>query len=386
MRSDAVRQFAGEAKQGQPRAASPAGMTADRDAGFMRQALALAHNALYTATPNPRVGCVIVRDGRVIGAGWTQPYGGHHAEQHALAGCTEDPAGATAYVTLEPCNHVGASGRAESCVASLLRAKIGRVVAATADPNPRMTGESLSALRAAGVDVDSGVCEDDAREINIGYIRRMADGRPWVRIKMAASLDGRTALADGASQWITGPEARADGHAWRARACAVLTGIGTVLQDDPQMTVRAVATPRQPRRIIVDRHAQTPHGAKILQGDPVWIFTGDPPPTPFPPHVEAISLPDARRRVDLAAMLDELGRRQINELHVEAGAKLAGALLAQGLADELLLYFAPCLLGDHARGMFTLPPLASLDARIALDIREWTRLGDDWRLVARLKK
>jgi diaminohydroxyphosphoribosylaminopyrimidine deaminase/5-amino-6-(5-phosphoribosylamino)uracil reductase len=351
----------------------------------MQQALVLAHNALYTATPNPRVGCVVVHDGRVIGSGWTQSYGSHHAEQHALAGCSEDAEGATAYVTLEPCNQVGASGRAESCVESLLRARIGRVVVATTDPNPRMAGKSVAALRRAGVAVDVGACETEARELNRGFISRMTRGRPWVRVKMAASLDGRTALADGTSQWITGPEARADGHAWRARACAVLTGIGTVLQDDPQLTVRAVETPRQPRRVIVDRHAQTPHTAKILQGDPVWIFTADPPQVPFPPQVEAISLPDANGRVDLAAMMDELGRRHINELHVEAGAKLAGTLLAQGLVDELLLYFAPCLLGDTARGMFSLPPLASLDARIPLAIREWTRLGEDWRVIARIK-
>jgi diaminohydroxyphosphoribosylaminopyrimidine deaminase/5-amino-6-(5-phosphoribosylamino)uracil reductase len=287
-------------------------------------------------------------------------------------------------VTLEPCNHVGASGRAESCVESLLRAKIGRVVAATADPNPLISGESMNALRRSGVAVETGVCEAEAREINIGFIRRMTRGRPWVRVKMAASLDGRTALADGTSQWITGEEARADGHAWRARACAVLTGIGTVLQDDPQLTVRSVKTPRQPRRVIVDRHAQTPRTARILQGDPVWIFTADRPHVPFPPQVEAISLPDANGRVDLAAMMDELGRRLVNELHVEAGAKLAGTLLAQGLVDELLLYFAPCLLGDTARGMFALPPLASLDGRIPLDIREWVRLGGDWRATARI--
>jgi diaminohydroxyphosphoribosylaminopyrimidine deaminase/5-amino-6-(5-phosphoribosylamino)uracil reductase len=376
-------------------------MSSDVVRQFMQQALALAHKAMYTATPNPRVGCVVVRDGRVIGSGWTQPYGGYHAEQHALAGCTEDRAGATAYVTLEPCNHVGASGRAESCVESLLRARIGRVVVATTDPNPRMSGKSVEALRRAGVIVDVGVCETEARELNIGFIRRMSRGRPWVRVKMAASLDGRTALANGASQWITGSEARADGHVWRARACAVLTGIGTVLQDDPELTVRAVETPRQPRRVIVDRHAQTPHTARILRGDPirhaqtpaaagspqadpVWIFTADPPQVPFPPHVEAISLPDATGKVDLPAMMDELGRRHINELHVEAGAKLAGMLIALGLVDEMLLYFAPCLLGDTARGMFGFPPLAGLDARIPLEIREWTKVGNDWRVIARI--
>lgn len=361
-------------------------MSSEADQRFMQQALVLARNALCTATPNPRVGCVVVRDARVIGSGWTQPYGGHHAEQHALSACSEDPAGATAYVTLEPCNHVGASGRAASCVESLLDARIGRVVAATLDPNPRMGGASVAALRRAGVAVELGVCETEAREINIGFIYRMTHGRPWVRVKMAASLDGRTALADGTSQWITGDEARADGHAWRARACAVLTGIGTILQDDPQLTVRALETLRQPRRIIVDRHAQTPRTAKILQGEPVWIFTADRPQVPFPSHVEAISLADAEGRVDLVAMIEILGQRQINELHVEAGAKLAGALLAQGLVDELLLYFAPRLLGDTARGMFALPPLTALDRSIQLDVTEWVRLGDDWRATARVQR
>ena len=352
----------------------------------MRDALRLAHKALYAATPNPRVGCAIVRDNRLIGEGWTQPYGGPHAEQHALAACGEAAAGATAYVTLEPCNHVGASGRTESCVASLLKARVVRVVVACEDPNPLVAGQSIAALRQAGVAVDVGVCEREAREINAGFISRMTRGRPWVRVKMAASLDGRTALADGTSQWITGPEARADGHRWRARACAVLTGIGTVLQDDPQMTARGVDTPRQPRRVIVDRHAQTPHGAKILQGDPVWIFTADTPAVAFPPQAEAIVLPDAGRRVDLPAMMEELGRRRINELHVEAGAKLTGVLLAQGLVDELLLYFAPCLLGDTARGMFGFPALPDLESRIRLDLGEWTRLGEDWRVVARVVK
>lgn len=359
-------------------------MSSDTDRQFMLQALALAHNALFTATPNPRVGCVIVRDGRVLGDGWTQPYGGAHAEQHALERCTADPAGATAYVTLEPCNRVGASGRAESCTAALLRARIGRVVVAMDDPNPRMAGSSLEVLRAAGVAVDHGVCADAARELNPGFISRMTRGRPWVRVKMAASLDGRTALADGTSQWITGPAARADGHAWRARACAVLTGIGTVLQDDPQLNVRAVETPRQPQRIVVDRHAQTPHSARILQGASTWIVVADQPAVPFPPNVDVIVLPNPEGKVDLKAMLDEFGRRGINELHVESGAKLAGTLLAMGLVDELLLYYAPCLLGDMARGMFGMPALASLAERVALEVREWTRVGEDWRVVARV--
>ena len=348
----------------------------------MRRALALAQNALNTATPNPRVGCVLVRDGRVIGEGWTQPYGGPHAEQHALLSCSEDPGGATAYVTLEPCNHVGASGRKESCVESLLRARVGCVVVATLDPSPKMSGQSLEALKNAGVDVATGVCEEDAREMNLGFFSRITRGRPWVRLKMAASLDGRTALANGESQWITGPAARADGHAWRARACAVMTGIGTVLQDDPQLTVRDITTPRQPQRIVVDRHSQTPATAKILRGQPVWIFTARA--ADKKPNAENIAMPDGNNRVDLNAMMQELGRRRINELHVEAGARLSGALLEHGLVDELLLYFAPCLLGDSARGMFTLPALTDLSQRMSLQVRDWSPIGNDWRMIARL--
>jgi diaminohydroxyphosphoribosylaminopyrimidine deaminase/5-amino-6-(5-phosphoribosylamino)uracil reductase len=357
-----------------------------RDQRLMAEALSLADRALCIATPNPAVGCGIARDDRIIGRGWTQAYGGPHAEQHALSQCTENPAGATAYVTLEPCHRVGDSGRAEACAASLVNARIARVVAATLDPNPRMSGASVNALRAAGVAVEVGVLEDEAKARIRGFASRMTRGRPWVRVKMAASLDGRTALADGTSQWITGPEARADGHAWRARACAVMTGIGTVLQDDPALTVRAVDTPRQPRRIVVDRHGASPPTARIFAGDEtVWMFAATPPSHAYPAHVETIVLPDADGRVDLAAMMDELGRRGINELHVEGGAKLAGALLAHDLVDELLLYYAPCLLGDDARAMFALPPPGSLAARIALDVRDVRRIGDDWRILATLR-
>ena len=353
---------------------------------LMQRALELAHNALYTATPNPRVGCVIARDGRVIGEGWTQPYGGPHAEQHALVNCSEDPAGATAYVTLEPCNHVGPSGRTESCVESLVRARVARVVAATLDPSPAMLGKSLRMLELTGIATAtaSGESADGARELNLGFSSRMKRGRPWVRVKMAASLDGRTALANGESQWITGAAARADGHAWRARACAVMTGIGTLLQDDPQLTVRDVSTPRQPQRIVVDRHARTPATARILNGDRVWIFTARVATDGFPSNAEEIRMPDADGRVDLEAMMLELGRRRINELHVEAGARLAGALIEHRLVDELLLYYAPCLLGNSAREMFTLGPLDRLGARVNVEVKECTRIGDDIRMIARL--
>jgi diaminohydroxyphosphoribosylaminopyrimidine deaminase/5-amino-6-(5-phosphoribosylamino)uracil reductase len=355
------------------------------DRRFMHEALLLADNALFTATPNPRVGCVIVKGDEIIGSGWTQVYGSAHAEQHALANCTADPAGATAYITLEPCNHVGPSGRSESCVASLTRAGIRRVVVGALDPSPRMSGASLELLKASGIAVDAGEGADEAREQNLGFFSRMTRGRPWVRIKLAASLDGRTALADGTSQWITGEAARNDGHSWRARACAVLTGAGTVLQDDPALTVRAIETPRHPRRIVVDRHAQAPASARIFAGDdPVWVFAASPPQSPLPRNVEVIVLRDRDGRVDFPAMMQELGRRRINELHVEAGSKLAGALIAAGFVDELLLYFAPCLLGDAARGMFAFPSLATLNERVRLDIRSVVRIGDDWRVIARL--
>jgi diaminohydroxyphosphoribosylaminopyrimidine deaminase/5-amino-6-(5-phosphoribosylamino)uracil reductase len=248
-----------------------------------------------------------------------------------------------------------------------------------------MSEASIALLKASGIAVDAGECAGEAREQNAGYFSRMTRGRPFVRVKLASSLDGRTALADGTSQWITGEAARDDGHAWRARACAVLTGVGTVLHDDPQLTVRAIDTQRQPRRIVVDRRAEAPASARMFAGDdPVWMFAAEPAARPLPSNVEVIVMRDAQGRVDLAAMMRELGRRRINEVHVEAGGKLAGALIAAGLVDELLLYFAPCLLGASARGMFAMPPPLSLDAGVKLDVRSIVKVGDDWRVVARI--
>jgi diaminohydroxyphosphoribosylaminopyrimidine deaminase/5-amino-6-(5-phosphoribosylamino)uracil reductase len=264
-----------------------------------------------------------------------------------------------------------------------MAAGIGRVVAAMADPNPD-AAHGAARLRAAGIAVDIGLLEDDARELNIGFVSRMTRGRPWVRMKAAASLDGRTALASGASQWITGEAARADGHRWRARACAILTGIGTLRQDDPQLTVRAIATPRQPRRIVIDRHAQTPPSAKVLEGAGALVVTAGERNALWPAGVEVLALPDADHRVDLAALMQALGARGINELHVEAGGKLNGALLAAGLVDELLLYLAPCLLGDPARGIAEFRTgLTRLGSRVALKLHEVARIGDDLRLLAR---
>jgi len=354
------------------------------DRTFMARALLLAERGLFTATPNPRVGGVIVKGGAVIGEGWHERAGAAHAEVNALADAAtrgNDPRGATLYVTLEPCNH---TGRTPPCTEAVMAAGIARVVAALADPNPA-AAHGADRLRAAGIAVDLGLMETESRELNIGFVSRLTRGRPWVRMKAAASLDGRTALTSGESQWITGEVARADGHRFRARACAILTGIGTVRQDDPQLTVRAVETPRQPQRIIVDRHAQTPATAKVLADGYALVVTSGARNPAWPECVEVLSFPDADGRVDLAAMMREFGARGINELHVEAGGKLNGALLAAGLVDELLLYVAPCLIGDPARGVAEFRDgLARLADRVPLSIHAVDRVGTDLRIIARV--
>lgn len=352
---------------------------------FMARALALAERGLYTTTPNPRVGCVIVRNGEVVGEGWHESAGEPHAEVAALGDTRSrghDPAGATLYCTLEPCTH---TGRTPPCTDAIIAAGISRVVAAMADPNPQ-AAHGAQALRAAGVAVDVGLMEREALALNCGFVSRVTRGRPWVRMKVAASLDGRTALASGASQWITGPEARADGHAFRARACAIVTGIGTVLADDPELTVRAVATPRQPLRVVVDRHGQTPTHAKVLRGGAL-VVTADARSSAWSAEVEHLTLPDAGGRVDLDALLRELARRGCNEVHVEAGARLNAALLEAGLVDEMLAYVAPSLIGDPARGIAQRrDALASLDARVRFAFDDVTRIGDDLRIRAHVTR
>jgi diaminohydroxyphosphoribosylaminopyrimidine deaminase/5-amino-6-(5-phosphoribosylamino)uracil reductase len=360
-------------------------MTAQGDRELMARALELAERGLYTTTPNPRVGCVIARDGQVLGEGWHERVGGAHAEVRALADARargHEPRGATVYVTLEPCNH---HGRTPPCTDALIAAGIARVVAAMPDPYTPAAG-GADRLRVAGVVVDLGLLETEARELNCGWIKRLRTGRPWVRVKIAASLDGRTALQNGASQWVTGAPARADGHRWRARACAILTGIGTVRQDDPQLTVREVETLRQPLKVVVDRHGELPVTARVLADGKVIVFNATPARTQWPPHVQTLALPDRDGRIDLGAMLDALGERSINEVHVEAGAKLNGALLAAGLVDELLLYVAPCLLGGSARGMFDLPDvLTTLGDRVRVRIRSVEPVGEDWRILASIE-
>lgn len=364
-------------------------MQVQNDTQGMQLALEWAAKGMYTTTPNPRIGCVIVRDGQVIGAGHTQPAGQAHAEIQAMNDAAtrgHDVRGATAYVTLEPCNHFG---RTPPCSDALVRAGIGRVVAAMADPNPLVAGQGLAKLRAAGIEVHCGLLAAQAYELNIGFFSRMQRGLPWVRLKTAASLDGTTALHNGQSQWITGPAARADGHAWRARACAILTGIGTVKADDPQLTVRGIDTPRQPRRIIVDSKLEIDPGARVLQGGASWIVAAAADPAReavlrAAGH-EVIVLPNASGKVDLAALMRELGRRDINELHVEAGSKLNGSLIREGCVDELLVYLAPCLIGE-GQGMFALPALAQLEHKVPLRFHAVEAIGDDVRILARFQQ
>jgi diaminohydroxyphosphoribosylaminopyrimidine deaminase/5-amino-6-(5-phosphoribosylamino)uracil reductase len=348
------------------------------DHAMMRRALALAEKGLYTATPNPRVGCVIVKDERVVGEGWHEKAGAPHAEAQALVQASAAAHGATAYVTLEPCNH---HGRTPPCAEALVKARVARVVAALRDPNPQ-AAKGGEALAAAGIRFEAGLLEDEARELNIGFVSRMTRGRPWVRVKIAATLDGRTALANGRSQWITGPEARRDGHRWRARACAIATGGGTVKADDPRLTVREVQTPRQPLRVVIDSHVETPARAQVLQGEKALVFAAVPGKSL--PNAEIVVLPNAAGKVDLKKMLEELAKRGVNELHVEGGFKLNGSLVREGCVDEFLIYLNPSLLGDSAQGMVNLAEMASLEERVALQIRSLERLGEDLRILARL--
>ncbi|MFC5475815.1 bifunctional diaminohydroxyphosphoribosylaminopyrimidine deaminase/5-amino-6-(5-phosphoribosylamino)uracil reductase RibD [Paraherbaspirillum soli] len=353
---------------------------------LMSQALKLAENGLLSSAPNPAIGCVIVKDGRVIGEGFTQPPGGNHAEIQALNAAVahgHDVRGATVYVTLEPCSHFG---RTPPCADALVRAGVAKVVAAMQDPNPLVAGQGLARLQAAGIETESGVLAEQARELNIGFFSRMQRGKPWVRLKVAASLDGKTALRNGQSQWITSQAARDDGHMWRARAGAILTGIGTVKEDDPQLTVRAIQLARQPLRVIVDSKLSISPDAKILSGGGTLIFTAivdaEKQALLQDRGTEVVVLPNAQGKVDLPQVMLELGKRQINELHVEAGAKLNASLIREACVDELLVYLAPAILGD-GRGMFELPALESLQDKFSLKFHQVMQVGEDLRILAR---
>jgi diaminohydroxyphosphoribosylaminopyrimidine deaminase / 5-amino-6-(5-phosphoribosylamino)uracil reductase len=394
-----------------------------QDSVWMAQALRLAERGLYTASPNPRVGCVLVRDGDVVGEGWHERAGEPHAEVLALRAAGEAARGATAYVTLEPCSH---HGRTPPCADALIAAGVARVAVAVQDPNPRVAGQGIAKLCAAGIEVECGLMEAAARELNIGFFARMTRGTAWLRSKIAMSLDGRTALANGVSQWITGEAARQDVQHWRARSCAVLTGINTVLADDPQLNVRESALTtsaeslhfppltaegslpcsgaptgvplagarggrerlRQPLRVVLDSRLRIPLSARILNGGNVLIYTtvhdAEKSAALEKAGASVCVLPDGKSQVYLAGMISDLARRGCNEVLVEAGSTLNGALLRAGLVDELLLYLAPQLLGDAARSMAQLGELTCLDQRVDLKWQDVRQVGNDLRIIVKV--
>jgi diaminohydroxyphosphoribosylaminopyrimidine deaminase/5-amino-6-(5-phosphoribosylamino)uracil reductase len=361
-------------------------MSAATDHAFMARALALARRGLYSTDPNPRVGCVLARGEVTLGEGWHERAGSPHAEIHALQQAGAAARGATAYITLEPCCY---HGRTPPCSAALIAAGVARVVVAMEDPNPLVAGQGLQALRTAGIEVSTGVLGAQAEQLNPGFVKRMRTGLPWVRVKLAQSLDGRTAMASGESQWITGPSARADVQRLRARSSAILTGIDTVLADDPALTVRLddLPVPRQPLRVILDSRLRMPPTARLLDlPGATRILTGSHDGARAVAlqreRVAVMVLPLAGERLDLAAALRHLGELGMNEIQVEAGATLNGALLAAGLVDELVLYLAPHLMGDGARGLFHLPGLARMEQRVGLTIRDVRAVGSDWRITA----
>jgi diaminohydroxyphosphoribosylaminopyrimidine deaminase/5-amino-6-(5-phosphoribosylamino)uracil reductase len=357
------------------------------DSQWMAQALRLAERGLYTTSPNPRVGCVLVNGNKVVGEGWHERAGEPHAEVHALRAAGDSAQGATAYVTLEPCSH---HGRTPPCADALIGAGVKRVVAAMQDPNPLVAGQGLQKLRAAGIAVESGLMEAAARELNIGFVARMTRGTPWVRSKIAASLDGRTALANGTSKWITGAAARRDVQHWRARSCAVLTGIGTVLADDPQLNVREIDTGRQPLRVVLDSELRIPASAGILRNGKTLLYTACAERAKLEgiraSGAEVLTFADANGKVDMSVVMRDLAQRGINEVLIESGRILNGALLKEGLIDELVLYLAPQLLGDAARGLADLGELTQLQQRVALQWQDVRQVGNDLRIVAKISK
>lgn len=350
----------------------------------MARALQLAARGINSTSPNPRVGCVIVKDGKIIGEGWHRKAGEPHAEIHALMEAGMASQGATVYVSLEPCAH---HGRTPPCAGALIGAGVARVVAAVQDPNPKVSGAGFARIKAAGIEVQCGLMEAQARELNEGFFKRMALGHPFVRIKTASSLDGRTALSSGESKWITGEAARLDVHRLRARSCAILTGIETVLADNPQMNVRGIETVRQPMKVIVDSSLRTPPNAEILKGAKTLIACAAPDAKKAAAleaaGAEILCLPGADGKVDLPALLSRLAQKGVNEVMTEAGPRLNGALLAARLADEWVQYLAPCLLGSAARPLFELYEPASMQERLNWKLHDQRMLGADLRLTWR---
>jgi len=355
------------------------------DVRHMARTLQLAKRGLYTTDPNPRVGCVIVRDGQIVGEGWHVRAGEPHAEVHALAAAGQQARGATAYVSLEPCCH---HGRTPPCSVALAEAGIARVVAAMPDPNPRVASQGIADLEKAGIRVDIGLLQAESERLNPGFISRMTRGRPYLRVKLAASLDGRTALANGQSKWITGEAARADVQRLRARSSAILTGIGTVLADDPSLTVRDLDIGRQPLRVVVDPQLRMRPVARMLTlPGATLVVTGAEHAKDAAAlraaGADVFCLPAVSERMNLKLLLEHLAAREVNEVLVEAGATLCGELLHAGLVDELVLYLAPHLLGSGARGLFNIPGLEDMADRVALDIQDVRAIGNDWRITAK---
>jgi len=357
------------------------------DHRFMARALQLAERGLFTTAPNPRVGCVLVRNGEIVGEGWHEFAGGPHAEVHALRMAAERAHGATAYVTLEPCCH---HGRTPPCSDALIAAGVSRVVAAMEDPNPKVAGKGLAQLRQTGIEVASGLLAPQAEALNPGFVMRMREGRPFVRSKLAMSLDGRTAMASGESKWITGPAAREDVQHLRARSSAIITGIGTVLTDDPQLNVRLEGVNNQPLRVVLDPHLSTPATAQIVKASgKTLIVTAcnekDPRKALEAAGVEVVVLAErADDTIDLEALMRLLAEREINEVLLETGATLSGAMLHEGLIDELIVYMAPILMGDGARGLFHTPGLEAMADVVPLTISDIRPVGEDWRITARI--
>lgn len=351
----------------------------------MALALRLAKKGLYTTAPNPRVGCVLVKQGQIVGQAWHEKTGEAHAEPQALAQAGDRAQGTTAYVTLEPCAH---QGRTAPCADALIQAGVSRVVVAMEDPFPKVAGQGIARLRAAGIQVDTGLMRIQAEDLNPGFTSRILRKRPWVRVKLAMSLDGRTAMANGDSNWITGPEARQDVHHWRARASGILTGMGTVLKDDPRLNVRLENHTRvdmpTPVRLVLDADWRLPSSAKLFQqSGPVWQF-GMGEAKACPGVDRAVSLSGTSGRVNLHELMAYLAEMDFNELHTEAGAVLSGALLEAGLVDELLIYMAPSLMGSSSRPLLNLPSVQQLSDRYALKWQSIRQIGPDLRLLLRL--
>ena len=353
----------------------------DRDNRYMRQALVLAERGLYSTKPNPRVGCVIVKDDTIVGEGWHSKFGGPHAEIVALEQAGAAARDAELYVSLEPCCHTGQTG---PCVVALITAGVKRVVVGTIDPNPKVAGKGINCLQQSGIEVLSGVCESKARGLNPGFELRMRKGRPLVRVKIAATMDGRTAAKDGSSKWITSEEARKDVHHYRAQSCALVTGIGTVIHDNPRLNARVDGLVKQPLRVVLDGNARLEPNAELFSVDgPVLVVTSAQPVvnSSFDERTECIQLVGDDGRVDLGPLLTVLAEKNINEVIVEAGASVAGAFVTRDMVDEIIVYSSPDILGSSGQGMFVIDGISNIEDRIRFEIKNISRLGRDLRII-----